>query len=74
MKKGLRHIGLVLVTVTLLTASSGCELDNHWHLPEVMHVSWLSFGAGWLLGQNNVAETRECFLNRDPIACTDAFN
>lgn len=71
MNKGLRHTGLVLVAAVLLAANSGCTLvGSHFHLRTVVPAVLLSF----VLGQSTDFETRECFLNGDPIACTDAFD
>ena len=71
MNKGLRHTVLILVMAILLAANSGCTLvGSHFHFGTVVPAVLLSF----VLGQNSNYETRECFLNGNPIACTDAFD
>ncbi len=65
MNKGLRHTGLALLAMILLAANSGCDLRT------LLPGHLLSFGAGWLLGQNDVSVTTECYLNGDPIGCAD---
>lgn len=66
MYKGMRHTGLAcLAAAMLLAASSGCIIE--W----IVLTNAGSFGAGWLLGRNDVSVTRECFLNGEPIDCAD---
>jgi hypothetical protein len=67
MNKSLRHTGLALVAAILLAANSGCV---PWMLPGYL----VSFGAGWLLGQNDVSVTKECYLNGELIDCADVSN
>ena len=65
MNKRLRHSGcLVLISLIVLRANIGCA---PWMLPDHL----LSFGAGWLLGQNSVSVTTECYLNGEPIDCAE---
>ncbi len=67
MNKRLNRTALALFAAILLAANSGCHL----HLKTVVPGYLFSFVAGWALGQRSVTETRECFLNGDPIACAD---
>jgi hypothetical protein len=73
MNKRLRRAGLALFAATVLAASSGCDLPaarGGWDQRRVLGYL-LSFGAGWLLGQSNVATTTECRLNGEPIDCSE---